>query len=158
MKILSNSPAPVAFRGRGGTGSDLPFTGKYAIQGNYRGPVIWDISNPAAPVMVTAYTCPASQNDVSVANNLMFVSSEGYNGRVDCMTGGIPQADSVSKERFRGVRIFEISDIKYPGLVTQVQTCRGSHTHTVVEVPNDPDNVYVYVSGLQGTRSAASRR
>jgi hypothetical protein len=151
LKITAKAVSPDSFLGN--TNSDLTFTGKYAIQGNYRGPVIWDISNPAAPVMVTAYTCPASQNDVSVYKNLMFVSSEGYNGRVDCMTGGIPQADSVSKERFRGVRIFDISDIKNPKLVTQVQTCRGSHTHTVVETPNDPDNVYVYVSGSAPIRS-----
>src|SRR5205823_7652626 len=49
----------------GSTNSDLSFTGKYAIQGNYNGPVIWDMTNPASPVLVTAYNCPASQNDVS---------------------------------------------------------------------------------------------
>jgi hypothetical protein len=125
--------------------------GNYAIQGNYNGPVIWDMTNPASPVMVTAYTCPASQNDVSVYKNLLFMSAEANNGRIDCKPGGV--ADTVSKERIRGVRIFDISDIRNPKLVANVQTCRGSHTHTVLEDPNDRENVYIYVSGSAGIRS-----
>jgi hypothetical protein len=135
----------------GVTNSDLAFTGKYAIQGNYNGPVIWDMTNPAAPTLVTAYTCPASQNDVSVFRNLLFMSAEAYNGRLDCKPGGVP--DTVSAERIRGVRIFDITDIKNPKLVANVQTCRGSHTHTVVEDPKDRENVYIYVSGSAPIRS-----
>ena len=84
-------------------------------------------------MLVTAYTCPASQNDVSVYKNLMFMSAEANNGRIDCKPGGVP--DTVSKERMRGVRIFDICDIRNPKLVANVQTCRGSHTHTVLEDP-----------------------
>src|SRR5262249_604647 len=80
-----------------------------------------------------------------------FMSAEANNGRVDCKPGGVP--DTVSKERLRGVRVFDITDIKNPKLVANVQTCRGSHTHTVVEDPNDKENVYVYVSGSAGIRS-----
>jgi hypothetical protein len=149
LKILSKAVSPEGFLGI--TNSDLAFTGNYVIQGNYNGPVIWDVSNPAQPKLVTAYTCPASQNDVSVYKNLMFMSAEANNGRVDCLPGGVP--DTVSKVRFRGVRVFDISDIKNPKLVANVQTCRGSHTHTVVESPKDPDNVYIYVSGSAGVRS-----
>jgi hypothetical protein len=149
LKVVAKAASPQGFLGI--TNSDLAFTGKYAIQGNYNGPVIWDLSNPASPVMVTAYTCPASQNDVSVYKNLLFVSAEAFNGRLDCGTGGTGNApmgaDSVSAARFRGVRVFDISDIKSPRLVANVQTCRGSHTHTVVEDPKDRDNVYIYVSG-----------
>jgi hypothetical protein len=133
------------------TNSDLAFTGKYAIQGNYYGPVIWDISNPSSPQLVTSFTCPASQNDVSVYKNLMFVSAEANNGRIDCMTGGVQ--DTVSKQRMRGVRVFDISDIRNPKLMANVQTCRGSHTHTVLEHPSDKENVYIYVSGSAGIRS-----
>jgi hypothetical protein len=153
LKINAKAVSPPGFLGI--TNSDMTFTGKYAIQGNYNGPVIWDISNPNNPVMVTAYSCPASQNDVSVYKNLMFLSSEAYNGRLDCTPGGQSNqgADSVLKTRFRGVRVFDISDIKNPKLVANVQTCRGSHTHTVVEDLKDPNTVYIYVSGSAPIRS-----
>ncbi len=155
MKVVAKAVSPQGFLGI--TNSDLAFTGNYAIQGNYNGPVIWDISNPSRPVLVTAYTCPASQNDVSVFQNLMFVSAEAFNGRLDCGTGGTGNApmgaDSVSAARFRGVRVFDISDIKAPKLVANVQTCRGSHTHTVLEDPKDKDNIYIYVSGSAPVRS-----
>jgi hypothetical protein len=155
LKINAKAVSPPGFLGV--TNSDLTFTGKYAIQGNYKGPVIWDISNPNNPVMVTAYECPASQNDVSVFKNLMFVSAEAYNGRLDCGSGGTGAApfgaDSVNAQRFRGVRVFDISDITKPRLVANVQTCRGSHTHTVVEDVKDPNNVYIYVSGSAPIRS-----
>ena len=149
LKILTNAKPPERFIGA--TNSDISFTGNYAIQGNYNGPVIWDISNPSQPKLKAAFYCPASQNDVSVFKNLMFVSAEAMNGRVDCMGGGVQ--DTVSKDRFRGVRVFDISDIANPKLVANVQTCRGSHTHTVVEDPKDKENVYVYVSGSFVVRS-----
>ncbi len=149
LKIVAKAVSPPGFAGI--TNSDLAFTGNYVIQGNYNGPVIWDVSNPASPKLVTAFTCPASQNDVSVYKNLMFMSAEANNGRVDCLPGGVPEP--VSKVRFRGVRIFDISDIKAPKIVANVQTCRGSHTHTVVESPRDPNNIYIYVSGSAGVRS-----
>ncbi len=149
LRVTAKAVSPPGFLGI--TNSDLAFTGKYAIQGNYNGPVIWDISDPAKPVLVTAYSCPASQNDISVYRNLMFMSAEANNGRVDCMPGGVP--DTVSALRMRGVRIFDISDIKSPKLIANVQTCRGSHTHTVLEDPKDRQNVYIYVSGSSGIRS-----
>ena len=153
LKIDAKAVSPKGFLGQ--TNSDLSFVGKYAIQGNYNGPVIWDMSNPSNPVLVTAYECPASQNDVSVYKNLMFMSAEAFNGRIDCKPSGqFNPADSVSKDRMRGVRVFDISDIKNPKLVANVQTCRGSHTHTVVEDLKDKDNVYVYVSGSAPIRSS----
>jgi hypothetical protein len=152
LKVTAKAVSPQGFLGQ--TNSDLSFVGKYAIQGNYNGPVIWDMSNPSNPVLVTAYQCPASQNDVSVYKNLMFMSAEAFNGRIDCKPSGqFNPADSVSKERMRGVRVFDITDIKNPKLVANVQTCRGSHTHTVLEDPKDKDNVYVYVSGSAPIRS-----
>ncbi len=149
LRVTAKAVSPPGFLGI--TNSDLAFTGKYAIQGNYNGPVIWDISDPAKPVLVTAYSCPASQNDISVYRNLMFMSAEANNGRTDCLPGGVP--DTVSAIRMRGVRIFDISDIKTPKLIANVQTCRGSHTHTVLEDPKDKANVYIYVSGSSGIRS-----
>ena len=148
LRVLAKVASPKGFLGE--TNSDLAFTGNYVIQGNYNGPVVWDISNPSRPQLVVAYECPASQNDVSVFGKLMFMSAEANNGRVDCKPGGVRQA--VSKERMRGVRIFDISNIKEPKLLANVQTCRGSHTHTVLEDPQDKDNVYIYVSGSSDIR------
>jgi hypothetical protein len=152
MRLLSNSPASNGFTGRGATGSDLAFTGKYVIQGNYRGFQIWDISNPRSPSLVSAFLCPASQGDPSIYNNLLFISGEAQGSRNDCGTTNI--TDTVSMERFRGIRIVDISDKSKPRLVTNVQTCRGSHTNTIVSDPRDKDNIYVYVSGYSGVRSA----
>jgi hypothetical protein len=151
LKVTGKAVSPDGFLGV--TNSDLAFTGKYAIQGNYNGPVIWDISNPNRPSLVTAFPCPASQNDISVYRNLMFMSAEAQNGRVDCLPGGVREA--VSTERMRGVRIFDITDITAPKLIANVQTCRGSHTHTVLEDPKDRENIYIYVSGSSGIRPAA---
>jgi hypothetical protein len=131
--------------------SDLAFTGKYAIQGNFNGYQVWDISNPRQPTLTTAYFCPASQSDVSVYKNLLFVSGENLSARIDCGAEGVK--DTVSTERLRGVRIFDITDITKPKNVGNVQTCRGSHTHSVLEDPKDPENVYVYISGSGSVRS-----
>jgi hypothetical protein len=149
LRMISTTPP--SKDSLGATHSDLAFTGKYAVQGNYNGFEIWDISNPVKPVLASAYVCPASQNDVSVYKNLLFMSSEATASRVDCKFGGIP--DPVSKERVRGIRIFDITDVKTPKLVTSVQNCRGSHTHTVLEDPKDKENVYIYISGSSGVRS-----
>jgi hypothetical protein len=149
LNVVAEAKPPEKFVGS--TNSDLAFTGKYAIQGNYNGFQVWDISTPSRPTLVTAYYCPASQSDVSVYKNLLFVSAEAPSARLDC--GGQGVKDTVSAERLRGIRIFDISDIANPKYVTNVQTCRGSHTHTVVEDPSDKENVYIYVSGQSGVRS-----
>jgi len=149
LRLVSNTQPSTRFVGS--TNSDLAFKGNYAIQGNYNGWQIWDISNPAKVVLTTAYYCPASQSDVSVYGNLLFISGEGTTGRLDC--GGQGVRDTVSKERLRGLRIFDITDIKNPKNVGNVQTCRGSHTHTVLVDPKDKENVYVYISGSAGIRS-----
>jgi hypothetical protein len=131
--------------------SDLAFTKQYAIQGNFNGYQVWDISNPRQPTLTTSYYCPGSQSDVSVYKNLLFVSGENLASRIDCGEGGVQ--DTVSKDRLRGVRIFDITNISKPRNVGNVQTCRGSHTHTVVEDPKDSENVYVYISGSGSVRS-----
>ena len=108
--------------------SDLAFFSKYAIQGNYNGFEVFDISNPAKPVIVQTYVCPASQDDVSVYKNLLFMSSESTNSRTDCGFGGVPEP--ISKGRVRGIRVFDIADVKNPKLVTSVQTMpRIAHAH-----------------------------
>jgi hypothetical protein len=179
--------------------SDLAFQGNHLFQGNFYGMNIFDISDPAKATLLTTMVCPGGQGDVSVYKNLMFMSVEMPNGRIDCGTEGFPpepapadaakekdkddnktDADqsketdkdktaadkdkdkakerprrplpAAQKDRFRGVRIFDISDIKNPKQVAAVQTCRGSHTHTLVIDPNDKNNVYIYVSGTSFVR------
>ncbi len=137
----------------GETNSDEAFYGNLVIQGSYAGFQIWDITNPKAVTLKTAFYCPASQSDVSVYKNLMFVSGEGTGARLDCSPD--PVKDTVSKERLRGIRIFDITDIEHPKNLANVQTCRGSHTHTLLVDPKDKDNIYVYVSGSAPVRPAS---
>ena len=107
IRLVSNTPSQGYFKGV--TNSDLAFTKTYAIQGNYNGYLVWDISNPAKPTLKTSFLCPASQSDVSVHKQLLFVSAESPSARLDCGRAGVP--DPVSEHRIRGIRIFEASDI-----------------------------------------------
>jgi len=190
--------------------SDLAFQGNHLFLGNFYGVSIYDIADPAKAKLLTSLICPGGQGDVSVYKNLLFMSVEMPNGRLDCGSQGFPpepapadedkdsdkdkakdsdkdkakdtdkdkdQAQNqdkdkdpdkakdeakakerkrrlpvAQKDRFRGVRIFDISDIQNPKQVAAVQTCRGSHTHTLVTDPNDKDNVYIYVSGTSFVR------
>ncbi len=145
--------------------SDFAFQGTHLFQGNFYGVNFYDISDPTKVSLITSLVCPGGQGDVSVYGHLLFMSVEMPNGRIDCGTQGFPPPPppppghekerpmpAASPERFRGVRIFDISDIKNPKQVGAVQTCRGSHTHTLVVDPNDKDNVYIYVSGTSFVR------
>src|SRR4029077_10638402 len=135
--------------------SDFAFQGNHLFQGNFYGVSIFDISHPANTTLLTSLVCPGGQGDLSVYKNLLFMSVEMPNGRLDCGTQGFPpeppppageekdkskekkrRIPAAQAERFRGVRIFDISDIKNPKQVAAVQTCRGSHTHTLVTDPN----------------------
>lgn len=140
--------------------SDLAFQGNHLFLGNFYGVNIFDISDPGKAKLLTSIICPGGQGDVSVYKNLMFMSVEMPNGRLDCGTQAFPapaagQPLAANKERFRGVRIFDISDIANPKQVGAVQTCRGSHTHTLVVDPKDKANVYIYVSGTSFVRPDA---
>ncbi|HEX5420958.1 MAG TPA: hypothetical protein VFY39_13240, partial [Gammaproteobacteria bacterium] len=114
---------------------------------------IWDVRDPAKPVLASHLVCFTEQGDPSIYGHLLFVSAESPGSRLDCGTQGIQ--DSVSADRMVGIRIFDISDIAHPKQVADVQTCRGSHTHTLVEDPSDKGVVYVYVSGLAPVRPSA---
>jgi len=148
LRLISNSPRPEGFA----TNSDLAFSGNLVFMGNYNGFNVYDVSNPASPVSRLSVLCPGNQGDLSVFGNLLFKSVQAASGRLDCGTEGV--ADSVSAERFRGVRIFDMTDLDALPQVAAVQTCRGSHTHSLVTRPGDPDHVYVYVSGTSAPRPA----
>ena len=166
----------------GSTNSDLAFSGNHLFVGNYNGINLYDIDSPSKVKLRTSIVCPGGQGDVSVYGHLLFMSAEAMNGRLDCGTQGIPLPPGYtpppptpppaqgaagtgggraqrlppppSPDRFRGVRIFDISDLSHPKQVAAVQSCRGSHTHTLVIDPKDKDNVYIYISGTGPVRQA----
>ena len=140
-----NNPGNFAF-----VTSDLAFSGDHAFVGNFNGFNVYDISDPANPTNIVNVVCPGGQGDVSVHGNLLFMSVEESRARVDCGT------DPTVGTRFQGVRIFDISDIMHPVQIAAVQACRGSHTHSLVADPDDPANLYVYVSGTAGVRPAST--
>ena len=129
--------------------SDLAFQGDHAFVGNFNGFQIYDISDPANPQIRTAVVCPGGQGEVSVYGNLLFMSAEETRGAHRLRS---PAAPTGSPLRFRGVRIFDISNLDAPVQVAAVQTCRGSHTHTLLKSPHDDANLYVYVNGTGGVR------
>ena len=132
------------------TNSDIAFRGTHMFIGNYHGINMYDIERADRPRLLSSIVCPGGQGDVSVHGNLLFMSVEQTRGRLDCGLQGINE--TVSKERFRGVRIFDISNMRNPKQVAAIQTCRGSHTHTVVTDPKDQSVVYVYGSGTGAVR------
>ncbi|MGH7563762.1 MAG: LVIVD repeat-containing protein, partial [Gemmatimonadota bacterium] len=158
MELVATVPKPEGFIGPGGmadllfANSDLAFQGEHVFVGSFQGFNIYDISVPAEPELEVTVVCPGGQGDLSVYGDFLFMSVEMPNGRIDCRDGAM---DSLpSGERFRGVRIWDISDLEHPEEVAYVQTCRGSHTHTLVTDPDDGENVYIYVSGVSVVRPA----
>ena len=130
--------------------TDMAFAGDMMIVGNYHGFKIYDLALDETPTLISAVVCPGGQGDVSIVGDLLIMSVEQTRGRVDCGRQGI--ADDVSEERFRGLRIFDISDPRRPLQVGQVQTCRGSHTHSVVSGPDADGKIVVYNSGTASIR------
>lgn len=158
IELLDNDPRAGAFdsdvtgfSGLARANSDLAFTGDNAIVGSFNGFQTYDLSDPADPALRGSFVCPGGQGDPSVYGDLLFISVEQTNGRIDCGTQGAPGA--VNAERFRGVRIFDISDIDNPVQLPGVQTCRGSHTNTIVTKPGVTDRIWIYNSGTSGVRS-----
>lgn len=155
IELLDNDPRVAPFDAPPGNfgfvNSDLAFSGDRAFVGNFNGFQIYDLSDPTDPVLEASYVCPGGQGDLSVHGDLLFMSVEETRGRIDCGTQGATGA--VNAERFRGVRIFDISDVENPVQLPGVQTCRGSHTHTIVSDPDDAENIYIYNSGTSGVRS-----
>jgi hypothetical protein len=153
MRLVSFSPKAAAFdtaRGLTFINSDLAFGDKYVYQGNFAGFTIWDVSDPAKPKVVSAVSCITSQGDPSIYGNLLFLSAEGAGNRNDCAKGGVQDP----KDHMAGVRIYDVSNPAAPRLVKNVQTCKGSHTHTIVPSTKDKNIIYIYVSGSQGARPA----
>jgi hypothetical protein len=151
MRLVSNSHKPPELdstRGLTFANSDIAFGTHYAYQGNFAGFTIWDITDPAKPVVTAVVKCTTSQGDPSIVGNLLFLSAEGAGNRNDCGSQGVQDP----KDHMAGVRIFDVSNPKAPKLVKNVQTCKGSHTHTIVPSKKDPNIIYIYVSGQSNAR------
>jgi hypothetical protein len=159
MRHIAHVPRPAGFYNPAAPGdldfgnSDIAFRGTDLILGNFNGFQIFDISDPANPRLRSSLICPGGQGDVSVHGNLVFMSVEQPRGRIDC--GVDAPTTVVSAERFRGVRIFDISNVERPQQIAAIQTCRGSHTHSLLRHPGDDANIYVYVAGAAGVRPEA---
>jgi hypothetical protein len=155
LELVSHMGKPEAFTNVGGNldfaNSDFAFQGPHLFLGNFHGLNFYNVEDPRRPQLRVSVPCPGGQGDVSVYGKLLFMSVEQGSGRVDCGPQGV--STPVSMERFRGVRIFDISDVENPKQIAAVQTCRGSHTHTLVVPPNATDVIYVYGSGTAGVRS-----
>ena len=142
MRLVSTVPKPAVLdtaRGLTFINSDLAFRGKLVYQGNFAGFSIWDVSNPSAPTMVSVVPCITSQGDPSIIGHLLFISAEGGGNRNDCAKGGVQKPE----DHMAGVRIYDVSDPKSPRLVKNVQTCKGSHTHTVIPDPKNKGIIYI---------------
>lgn len=154
MRLVSWTPKPEMFdstRGLTYVNSDLAFRGDVLYQGNFSGFSTWDISDPAKPALLSAVMCATDQGDPSIYGNLLFISAESPRSRNDCGIQGVEDG----ADRMRGVRIFDVSNPASPRLIKNVQTCRGSHTHTIVPDPNDARTIYIYVGGSSGVRDSA---
>ncbi len=128
--------------------TDMAFSGDIMVAGNYHGWNAYRLGEDGQPTLVSSVVCPGGQGDVSIAGNLLLMSVQDTRARLDCGLQGVE--GKVSEERFRGLRIFDISDITRPVQVGQVQTCRGSHTHSVVKETRD--SLIVYNSGTSRIR------
>ena len=156
IELVDNDPRVPPFDAAPGNfgfvNSDLAFTGDSRHRRQLqRLPGLRHLGPDRARCCPSSFVCPGGQGDVSVFGDLLFMSVEETRGRIDCGTQGAPGA--VNMERFRGVRIFDISDLSNPVQLPGVQTCRGSHTHSIVTDPDDPDNIYIYNSGTSSVRS-----
>jgi LVIVD repeat len=153
LRLVSFSRKPAQFdsaRGLAFINSDIAFKDHYVYQGNFAGFTIWDVKNPAKPSIVAVVPCITSQGDPSIIGNLLFISAEGGGNRTDCAKGGVKDPT----DHMAGVRIYDVSNPAMPKLIKNIQTCKGSHTHTVIPDPKNKDVVYIYVSGNQGARPA----
>jgi len=130
--------------------TDMAFSGDVLVAGSYHGFNIYRLQEDGIPNLLSSVVCPGGQGDVSIVGDILIMSVEQTLARVDCGLGGV--SEDVSPERFRGLRIFDISDLTRPQQVGQVQTCRGSHTHSVVSTSNEDGNIIVFNSGTGSVR------
>ena len=130
--------------------TDMAFKDNVLIAGSYHGFNTYDLGDDGIPSLISSVICPGGQGDVSIVENLLIMSVQDTRGRLDCGLQGV--GSEPSTDRFRGIRIFDISNLEMPVQVGAVQTCRGSHTHSVVSGPDEEGIIIVYNSGTSSIR------
>ena len=130
--------------------TDMAFRDDLLVAGNYHGFNMYKINGDGVPDLISSIVCPGGQGDVSIVDNLLIMSVEQIRSRIDCGSNGV--GSDANPDRFRGIRIFDISDLTNPKQVGAVQTCRGSHTHSVVSGPTKDGKIIVYNSGTASVR------
>ena len=130
--------------------TDMAFTEDMLVAGSYHGFNIYRLEENGFPNLMTSVVCPGGQGDVSVVGDLLIMSVQDTRGRLDCGLQGVDPEPN--EERFRGIRLFDISNPEMPVQVGAVQTCRGSHTHSVVEGPTSDGKIIVFNSGTSSIR------
>ena len=130
--------------------TDMAFRDDLLVAGSYHGFNMYKIDSSGIPNLISSVVCPGGQGDVSIVGDILIMSVEENRSRIDCGLEGVSR--DASPERFRGIRIFDISDLERPKQVGAVQTCRGSHTHSVVEGPTVDGKIIVYNSGTGRVR------
>ncbi|MSR06987.1 MAG: hypothetical protein EXR93_07985 [Gemmatimonadetes bacterium] len=151
LRLVSASPKPAAFdtaRGLTFANSDLTFGTHFVYQGNFSGFTVWDISSPEKPVVASTVRCATSQGAPSAYGHLLFQTAEGAGNRTDCGSQGVQDP----KDHMAGVRIWDVSNPRDPKLAKNVQTCKGSHTFTMIPSPTDKNILYLYLSGGSAAR------
>lgn len=143
--LLFTSP-----NGRSLTNSDMAFWGKYAYQGDYGGFRIFDITNPAAPVLVGNMSCLGAQNDITVWDrdgnglaDIAFTSIDRTQTGPNC--GSTNAAAHDDPNGWEGIRIFDISNPASPTQIGSVYQDCGSHTNTLWPDPQN-NRVLLYNS------------
>jgi hypothetical protein len=168
MALLANYDADGTYR----EGSDLAFWGTTAVLGNYGNPGgfrLMDISQPRAPELLGQFVCPGPQADVSIWQELVFLSVDTPQAGPECGAGSAGGAQYVPGQAWEGIRIVSIENPAEPVQIATVDTDCGSHTHTLVpdlshrEDGKPAPRVLIYVSsyplGGQGVEcNAATHR
>jgi hypothetical protein len=130
--------------------TDIAFKGNLAVQGNWDGFNIRDISSADNPQTVSRTFCDGNQGDVLVHENVVVRSWNTPAGTPGAFGAGLTCDGDAVDAGFEGLHVFDISNPQDPALVAQVPTPCGSHTATAVPDP-DNDRLLVYNSPSSGT-------
>ena len=136
--------------------TDMAFRDNLLVAGNYHGFNMYKINKNGVPNLISSIVCPGGQGDVSIVGNILIMSVEQTRSRLDCGLQGVSR--DASPDRFRGIRIFDITDLENPIQVAAVQTCRGSHTHSVLEGPTEDNKIISYNSGSASKRDEEEKK
>jgi hypothetical protein len=136
LEVKGHIVEPAVLGGFGGANpdihTDIAFWGKLAVQGNWDGFNIRDISDPANPTQVSRTFCDGNQGDVIVWDDIVVRSWNTAAGTPGAFGAGLTCDGEAVAPGFEGLHVFDISNLANPELVAQVAIPCGSHTATGV--------------------------